>query len=179
MFHRKGPLREESMNTDKATLYGVVSPELVEKIYENLYTHSLLLPPGGSPRYRILRYRTVTGFESSPSGTAVVRCKNATSLYEKSAEPLDEKLEFDAVILATGYTRDIHLNMLKPLERLLAQNAGANGGTKWSVAEDYAVSFDSAKVDRSQAGVWLQGCNEKTHGVSYHLWSTPGMKYMG
>lgn len=159
-------MRAASIISDRATNYGHVSIELIERIYENLYTQSLLLPPGSPPQNPIMRYRTVTGLKSSPSGAAIVTCDNATSQYEKCDDPVDEQLEFDAVVLATGYARDIHLKMLEPLHHLVAQPRGSSGKVDWRVAEDYGVVFDSQKVDRSQAGVWLQGCNEKTHGVS-------------
>lgn len=166
MFHRKDLLRAASIIMDKATNYGVVRLELIERIYENLYNQSLLSPPGAPPQNRILRYRTVTGLKGSLSGAAIVVCENTTSQYEKSDEPVDEQLEFDAVILATGYIRDIHLKILKPLQHLITQFSDSKGGMEWRVAEDYSVVFEPGKVDRSQAGIWLQGCNEKTHGVS-------------
>ncbi|KAI4095882.1 MAG: hypothetical protein LQ339_007120 [Xanthoria mediterranea] len=166
MFHRKDHLRAASIIKDKATNYGVVRLELIERIYEDLYAQSLLSPPGSRPQNRILRYRTVTGLKSSPSGAAIVMCDNATSQYEKCDEPVHDQLEFDAVILATGYVRDLHLEMLKPLQQLAAQPTGASEGFEWRVSEDYRVVFESGKVDSSQAGIWLQGCNEKTHGVS-------------
>ncbi|KAL8725249.1 MAG: hypothetical protein Q9181_006483, partial [Wetmoreana brouardii] len=168
VFHRKSPLREASIVLDKATNYGVVRLELIESIYENLYTQSLLAAPGAPPQHRILRYRNVTGLEDNGSSGVVMTCQNATALYEKSDEPVDEVLEFDAVILATGYVRDLHNRMLKPLEHLLPKfsSGGKGESAKWSVDEHYRVVFPSDCVDNSQAGVWLQGCNEKTHGAS-------------
>lgn len=95
-----------------------------------------------------------------------MRCNNATSLYEKSDEPVDEKLEFDAVVLATGYVRDLHQGMLKPLEGLLeGEGEGEGGKREWRVDEKYRVLFPERNVDNGKAGIWLQGCNEKTHGV--------------
>ncbi|KAL8646860.1 MAG: hypothetical protein Q9226_006681 [Calogaya cf. arnoldii] len=114
-FLGKDPLRTASITRDKATNYGVVRLALIEKIYEDLYTQSLLSPRGAHPQNQILRYRTVTGHKSSASGAAILILENATSQYEKTDEPVDEQLEFDAVILATGYVRDLHLEMLKPL----------------------------------------------------------------
>ncbi|KAL8680719.1 MAG: hypothetical protein Q9186_003118 [Xanthomendoza sp. 1 TL-2023] len=173
MYRRDKPMREKSMDMDKSTDRGVVNLDLIEKIYENMYQQSLLAPPGSPPQHQILRYRSVTGLESGPSGAAIVRCENSTPLFEKCDEPRDERLEFDAVILATGYAYDSHLKMFKPLEHLLPQT-NTKGGKKpveWNVAEDYRVFFDSEKVDDSQAGIWLQGCNEKTHGLGDSLLS--------
>lgn len=173
MFHRQNSLRAASIRVNKATNYGVVRLELIERIYEDLYNQAHFSPPGSNPQNRILRYRTVTGIKDSPSGAAILICKNATSQYEKSDEHEDEQLAFDAVILATGYVRDLHLKMLMPLHQLATQPIGSSGRIEWSVAEDYGVIFDSGKVDSSQAGIWLQGCNEQTHGVSLLYNPTP------
>ena len=95
-----------------------------------------------------------------------MRCTNATALYEQSDEPVEEVLEFDAVILATGYVRDIHETMLKPLRHLLGSAHGDGvGKAEWMVDERYRVLFPDGNVDGGEAGIWLQGCNEKTHGV--------------
>lgn len=34
------------------------------------------------------------------------------------------------------------------------------------VGRDYKILYDDRKVDE-EAGIWLQGCNERTHGVSH------------
>ncbi|KAL9586795.1 MAG: hypothetical protein Q9212_000681 [Teloschistes hypoglaucus] len=173
MYRREKSVREASQNADKATDRGVVNMDLIERIYENMYNQTLLSPPGAPPQHRILRYRNVVGLESSPSGAAVLICENSTALYEECDEPHNERLEFDAVVLATGYAYNSHLKMFKPLEHLLPQT-NSNERKKpveWNVAEDYRVIFDPDKVDKSQAGVWLQGCNEKTHGLGDSLLS--------
>ncbi|KAL8810044.1 MAG: hypothetical protein Q9200_002900 [Gallowayella weberi] len=173
MYRREKSIREASQNADKATDRGVVNLDLIERIYENMYNQSLLTPPGAPPKYQILRYRNVIGLESSPSGAAILSCENSTALYEQCDEPRNERLEFDAVILATGYAYDSHLKMFKPLEHLLPQSNGKGGKkqVEWNVAEDYRVIFDEKQVDGSQAGIWLQGCNEKTHGLGDSLLS--------
>ena len=74
-------------------------------------------------------------------------------------------LEFDAVVLATGYVRDLHETMLKPLRHLLEKSPDDAGRVGWTVDEKYRVVFPDENVDSSEAGIWLQGCNEKTHGV--------------
>jgi hypothetical protein len=40
------------------------------------------------------------------------------------------------------------------------------------VQRDYRVNF-ADKAIGADAGVWLQGCNEQTHGVSFPLLSRP------
>lgn len=168
-YKRKAPIREASILVDRATNYGVVRLELINSIYEKLYTQALAAGPGAQPQNRILRHRTVTGLTDHDRGVTM-RCKNATALYEQSEEPVEETLEFDAVILATGYVRDLHETMLKPLQHLLMKAPlspdGDGAGTAgWMVDERYRVLFPDENVDGREAGIWLQGCNEKTHGV--------------
>lgn len=87
-------------------------------------------------------------------------------------EEEEEELEVDYVFTATGYLRNAHENMLSEVKNLLPTSAQIEG--KFRVGRDYRVSFEQGKVDEN-AGVWLQGCNEGTHGVSlisllfYHL----------
>ena len=38
-------------------------------------------------------------------------------------------------------------------------------GAKWQVQRDYKINFTEKSVGED-AGVWLQGCCETTHGVS-------------
>jgi L-ornithine N5-oxygenase len=42
---------------------------------------------------------------------------------------------------------------------------------RFPVRRDYKVDFDEQKLD-GNAGIWLQGCNEKTHGVSSILFTS-------
>lgn len=44
------------------------------------------------------------------------------------------------------------------------------GATDWNVKREYAVEFAPDAVE-SDAGIWLQGCNENTHGLSDTLLS--------
>ena len=74
-----------------------------------------------------------------------------------------ETLEVDVVVLATGYGRDGHEGLLRGARHLMSARQELKA--PWTVARDYRVHMDPEKVSRS-AGIWLQGCNESTHGVS-------------
>lgn len=76
-----------------------------------------------------------------------------------------EVLDVDALMVATGYIRDAHEELLENVRSLRPAGASA-----WNPGRDYRVSLDSAKVS-AQAGIWLQGCNEQTHGLSDSLLS--------
>jgi L-ornithine N5-oxygenase len=47
---------------------------------------------------------------------------------------------------------------------------GQNPEQRWSVGRDYRVQTAPGAVGQD-AGIWLQGCNEKTHGLSDSLLS--------
>lgn len=74
-----------------------------------------------------------------------------------------ETLEVDAVFVATGYKRDLHETLLDEARHLMA--GGDVENAKWEVGRDYRVRFADQSMG-DDAGVWLQGCCEKTHGVS-------------
>ncbi len=41
---------------------------------------------------------------------------------------------------------------------------------RWGINRDYSVKFEPGSV-HEDAGIWLQGCNESTHGLSDTLLS--------
>jgi L-ornithine N5-oxygenase len=75
-----------------------------------------------------------------------------------------EVLDVDAVFVATGYHRDLHETLLQDSRNLMP--GGDLEGAKWQVRRDYSVSFADKKISED-AGVWLQGCCESSHGVSF------------
>jgi len=88
---------------------------------------------------------------------------------EKRKESGEEELEVDYVFTATGYVRNAHESMLSEIRNLLPDELQKNGN--FAVSRDYRVQLDGEKVDKRRAGVWLQGCNEGTHGLSDTLLS--------
>lgn len=68
---------------------------------------------------------------------------------------------FDAVIVATGYVRNVHETLLKSAKSLIK-------GDSYTVGRDYRVKFREGTV-AEDSGVWLQGCCESSHGVSVAL----------
>lgn len=68
---------------------------------------------------------------------------------------------FDAVIVATGYVRNVHETLLKSAKSLIK-------GDSCTVGRDYRVKFREGTV-AEDSGVWLQGCCESSHGVGVTL----------
>lgn len=100
--------------------------------------------------------------------TSVKNSKDTKSVVLEVAstkvEGTIEELECDFVFCATGYVRNSHERILEGTRDLLPV---ANGGREalFPVGRDYRVMYDGEKID-DRCGVWLQGCNESTHGVS-------------
>lgn len=172
VFRQNSALRKASIASNRAANYGVVRLELLEHIYENLYLQSL--HPDSRNKNQIFRYRKIVDASINSVGNILMKCFNDTSRYEKNNnEPLEDLSEFEVVILATGYVRDAHLDIIGPLKHLLPQNLESDNSFGWPVLEDYRVPLDEDKVDSSSVGLWMQGCNESTHGVRQSKLSLP------
>jgi L-ornithine N5-oxygenase len=98
-------------------------------------------------------FRTMTVVEKAtpgPLGIELVLRNNANG--ETSIN------HYDAVILATGYERQTHRALLAPLEDYLGD---------FEVARDYRIVTD----ERCNAGIYIQGFSQASHGLSDTLLS--------
>ncbi|KAF2190908.1 hypothetical protein K469DRAFT_359151 [Zopfia rhizophila CBS 207.26] len=176
-YSRAPALRAATITEDRNTNYGVVRLNLLEQIYETLYSQRIRY--GNSPSaeenwpHRILTHRYVTNVSNSPVIKDGIRLhvKDQSPLYFPAAfgaEEREEVLDVDAVFVATGYHRDLHETLLKDARNLMP--GGELKGEKWQVSRDYRVKFENKRVS-DDAGVWLQGCCESSHGLSDTLLS--------
>ena len=143
----------------------MVRLELIEQIYHDLYTQRIKEADETKWRHRILKSRQVTQVSKDKDGKLVLTLQNLNPLKSDSLLESDT-VEVDAVFLATGYRRNAHEMMLKGVEHLRRPEE-----SRWQVRRDYKVEMDPEKVN-PKAGIWLQGCNESTHGLSDTLLST-------
>jgi L-ornithine N5-oxygenase len=171
-YNQEPKLRSTTLMEDKGTNYGVVRIGLLEHIYETLYMQRIRY--GNSPQeevhwpHRIMPHRRVIDVEDSPVRKEGVRLhiKDSSPLYLSEgpgAQEQREILDVDAVFVATGYYRDLHETLLKDARHLMP--GGDLADAKWTVQRDYRINFENKRVGED-AGVWLQGCCETTHGVS-------------
>ncbi|KAI4712062.1 L-ornithine N(5)-monooxygenase [Alternaria sp. Ai002NY15] len=176
-YARAPKLRATTLLEDKGTNYGVVRLPLLEHIYETLYLQRIR--HGNSPAeeenwpHRIMPYRRVTDVTDSPvrPGGVRLQVQDTSPLYFSEcagAQERQETLDVDAVFVATGYHRDLHETLLKDARHLMP--GGELEGAKWQVQRDYKINFTEKSVG-DDAGVWLQGCCETTHGLSDTLLS--------
>jgi len=155
-------LRHQSLQKNKSTNYSVVRLELLERIYESQYFQSIKQPDKSLWQHQILPSREIVA-------VADMRENKRLNLTLKSLDPSRKKakevLNVDAVILATGYRRDAHVDMLTD-----CQIINGSGGQQWRADRDYRLKLDPSFVEDG-VGIWLQGCNEHTHGLSDSLLS--------
>ncbi|KAI9692081.1 MAG: hypothetical protein M1820_009549 [Bogoriella megaspora] len=163
-FNQSQTLRHDSIMEDRCTNYGVVRLELLEEIYAGLYTQRLKYPSQEQWPHRILNHSFVSGWKEKPDGSLLVHLQHERDQGQVCNGTKSENvLEADAVIVAVGYRRDGHEEMLKSSRYLLPNQDHTN--SKFEVERDYKIKFREGAV-ADDTGIWLQGCNESTHGVS-------------
>lgn len=167
LYVQSPEVRMAAIAQNKSTNYGVVRLELLEKIYGTIYEQRIKTNEEEKWQHRILPFRHVTDFEELPEpereGRIRLQVRNDSSGFGESEKSTMETLNVNAVFAATGYTRTAHKDLLRPAEYLRT-------GEEWNVSRNYRVQFDTGKVSED-SGVWLQGCNEMTHGLSDSLLS--------
>ncbi|EXJ88438.1 L-ornithine N5-oxygenase [Capronia coronata CBS 617.96] len=161
-FEQPEDVRYHTLKRNKATNYSVVRLELIEKIYDDLYLQGIKQPDKTQWQHQVMPTREVTAVAEDP-------VTKKLSLTLTNLDPLSnmsqETLAFDAVVLATGYRRDAHIDMLRDCQCI---NANKNG--VWQPGRDYGLKMSPEAVEEGM-GIWLQGCNESTHGLSDSLLS--------
>lgn len=162
VFHQPPSLRAAALASDRNTNYGVVRLDLLERIYETMYTQRIRYKTESEWPHRILTHRQLQRITDSPviPGGVRLHMRNETGNFFVQGENGEEVIDVDAVFVATGYRRDAHEDFLAGAEGLRPE-----GMEKWEVGRDYRVMFKDGAVDE-EAGIWLQGCCESTHGVS-------------
>ncbi|KAL8949746.1 MAG: hypothetical protein Q9222_004177, partial [Ikaeria aurantiellina] len=145
-------VRQKSTFSDKATNYGVVRPQLLDHMYENMYHQRLHEPDPSKWQFRIAPWREVVGFEKCADTERLRLLVRDTSNGEISMSETD----FDLVILGTGYERKGHEKLLESTRHLLQEDG-------FSVGRNYRVKYQEDAV-APDSGVWLQGCCEDSHG---------------
>jgi L-ornithine N5-oxygenase len=149
-------VRESANIENRCTNYGVVRLELLERLYEKLYMQRIRY--GNDERdwpHRIIPNSTVIAVNAFDKFISI-----HTDVFGKDGL---QAMDFDFVIVATGYTRSEHEKLLG--EWIHDIPGRDQSHRSWTVGRDYRVNFESEPAINSEAGIWLQGCNENTHGV--------------
>ena len=146
VFQQASSERERLVNEYHNTNYSVVDIDLIERIYGIFYRQKV----SGVARHAFRTLTTVEQATASAQGVELVLRNNATG--ERSVQ------HYDAVVLATGYERQMHRQLLAPLQEYLGE---------FEVDRNYRVLTD----ERCKAGIYMQGFSQASHGLSDTLLS--------
>lgn len=148
--------QQKSILSDKATNYGVVRPELLDRLYEAMYHQRLHEPDESKWQFRIVPWREVIGFEKGTDSRLRLRLKDTCyGNVSMTTSPID------LVFVGTGYERNAHEKILDPARSLLRDD-------KFVVERNYRLRFQKDAV-ADDCGLWLQGCCQSSHGVRFLL----------
>ena len=158
-FALPADVRKAQIAADQATNYAVVRLELLEHIYNVMYRQKLHNPDENTWAHRIFTHNEVQEVVERPNGKVDLKLKAL-----RGAQAVSETLDgYDLVVFGTGYYRNMHRQLLKEVEGLFAS-------PDCSVDRRYKVQMKQGAVARD-AGIWLQGACESTHGLSDSLLS--------
>lgn len=133
---------QEYQNTN----YAVVDLALIERIYGTFYRQKV----EGHFRHRYRRLMEVESLDTTSDSVDL-------ALKDKTNGEVS-RTQYDAVILATGYDRDIRHELLSQLDHYFDD---------YVVGRDYRIQTDS----RFKPAIYMQGFCEPTHGLSDTLLS--------
>jgi len=146
VFRQDVAERERLINEYQNTNYSVVDLDLIERIYGILYRQKV----SGVARHA---FRNLNAVEQ-----AVATAEGIRLTLHSLADGSVVEQPYDAVILATGYERQVHRQLLEPLNPYLGD---------YTVDRDYRLVTD----DRCKAGIYMQGFCQASHGLSDTLLS--------
>ncbi|EZF30464.1 L-ornithine N(5)-monooxygenase [Trichophyton mentagrophytes] len=164
-FNQSEKERQLFLSRHRSTNYSVVRPELIEQIYADMYIQKIQYPEETQWQHRIFSSCLISKVESDKSEKLNLSLQHCHTENTTINGTHNEEMNADALILATGYVRNAHESILASIEPLLAQKQMG-----WKVQRNYRLELDKSQVD-ADAGIWLQGCNESTHGLSDSLLS--------
>jgi L-ornithine N5-monooxygenase len=138
------------------TNYSVVDTDLIETLYRRVYREKVL----GSQRLRLLNVSRLTAAEETAGRVAVT--------VESMLTGARTVLDADVLVCATGYAPADPF----PLLGELAGRCHYDEQGRAVVDRDYRIRTDAAV----QAGIYLQGGTEHTHGISSSLLSNTAIR---
>lgn len=152
-YNLPNQIQRDQLYRNKATNYGVVRPELLDRLYELIYRQRLHEPDESKWQYKIIPCRQVIGHEDVGGDGSRLRLRDTINDSNSLSDT-----PFDLIIAATGYVRDAHETMLESTKDLMKTG-------KLDVGRDYRIKYRKDAVSDS-CGIWLQGCCQDSHGVS-------------
>ncbi|WP_136475486.1 lysine N(6)-hydroxylase/L-ornithine N(5)-oxygenase family protein [Pseudomonas sp. DG56-2] len=146
VFQQPASERERLINEYHNTNYSVVDLDLIERIYAIFYRQKV----SGVARHAFHTLTTLQQARATEQGVELVMRNNATGETRMQG--------YDAVVLATGYERQMHRQLLAPLDDYLHD---------YEVDRSYRLLTD----ERCKASLYMQGFSQASHGLSDTLLS--------
>jgi lysine N6-hydroxylase/L-ornithine N5-oxygenase len=151
VFSRAGQDRVALLDEFWHTNYAAPDLVLIEQIFNVFYQQRVT----GDARHRFLRRHEVASTTALPEGIQLV-LRDLNAGREHIAT-------YDAVVLATGYSRDYHKSLLKPLSPYMGD---------FTVDRHYRLQ----STPNFQPAIFLQGACESSHGLSDTLLSITAIR---
>jgi len=151
VFNRPSAVRAALLDEFSQTNYAVADLDLIQQIYKVFYDQKV----ARLDRLRMLRQHEVRAARAASDGIHL-------QLFDQDAG-LESTVRYDAVVLATGYAREQHRDLLTPLAPYLGD---------FSVDRHYRLK---ATPD-FHPGIFLQGACEDSHGISDTLLSVTSVR---
>lgn len=147
VYNSNEKVRSQLRQRFQGTNYAVVDMPEIESIYETLYIQRIT----GKQNHQHLAFHNIENAQYNPDQTWTLDMQSAST---------GEKIQrqYDGIVLATGYHYNRHFEMLSPIEAWLAGSP---------VERNYRLPTK----DNCSLNIYLQGCNEPSHGLSDTLLS--------
>jgi len=151
MYSQGTDVRAALLDEFSQTNYAVADLDLIQQIYKVFYDQKVAC----GNRLRMLRQHDVRSVRAAQDGIHL-------TLLDRDVQR-ESTVRYDAVVLATGYTRDRHKDLLAPLA-------------------PYIGNYDVDRYYRLKAtpdfhpGIYLQGACEDSHGLSNTLLSVTSVR---
>lgn len=143
--------REQLVREYRQTNYACPDIELIEEIYNIFYQHKVR----NIKRHNFLPSSEIQEVHTDDSGVHI-------KVKDKRTDK-DSIQRYDAVILATGYERNMHQKLLSSLTPYL---------NNFEVDRNYCIKSS----DNFKPNIFLQGACEKSHGLSDTLLSVLALR---
>jgi L-ornithine N5-oxygenase len=151
MYSRDIDERAALLDEFAQTNYAVADLDLIQQIFKVFYDQKVMR----GNRLRMLRQHDVRAVRAAADGIHL-------TLWDQDAGR-ESTVRYDAVVLATGYARDQHKDLLMPLAPYLGD---------YDVDRYYRLKATSD----FHPGIYLQGACEDSHGLSDTLLSVTSVR---
>lgn len=151
MYSQDSEVRAALLDEFSQTNYAVADLDLIQQIYKVFYDQKV----ARGNRLRMLRQHEVRAVRAAQDGIHL-------TLLDRDVQR-ESTVRYDAVVLATGYAREQHKDLLAPLAPYI-------GGY------DVDRSYRLKATPDFHPGIYLQGACESSHGLSDTLLSVTSVR---